>query len=395
LNPNQSKSFWVLDETLSYSNFFENSIFIETIFSTLPDCVLITLNNFGQTYYYNPLLDISVNFQVPNSGGGLNPWQVAHTNDNLWLLYPAPFGFRYTIREWNISGQPPYTISPNYRLLDFPSNVPILNNSWGLSVAGPNKLVFVDYDWNVWELSIPAPPQTQMSGTIKFTLPQNSNWTFMITSDGKFLNGWFQEISGVYYIGIDQYDYNTGNFEFRSQIQSVSNSSFNNPLGIAQFEGKTYLFTLLGIYKFEMNSPFGGSFVHNTQFVGASSLVSCSFSSYPSVTPTPTITPTQTNTPTPTPTITPSNTPASAPYNISSGDSVLPLCDPKTLTQTIYSSELGWFDVIVGVTIFYTDSSLTTPFDGGNLWYTNSTDSLTGYYRVDNSGLVIEYEGPC
>jgi hypothetical protein len=217
----------------------------------------------------------------------------------------------------------------------------------------------------------------------------------MITSDGKFLNGWFQEISGVYYIGIDQYDYNTGNFEFRSQIQSVSNSSFNNPLGIAQFEGKTYLFTLLGIYKFEMNSPFGGSFVHNTQFVGASSLVSCSFSSYPSVTPTPTITPTQTNTPTPTPTITPSNTPASAPYNISSGDSVLPLCDPKTLTQTIYSSELGWFDVIVGVTIFYTDSSLTTPFDGGNLWYTNSTDSLTGYYRVDNSGLVIEYEGPC
>jgi len=120
---------------------------------------------------------------------------------------------------------------------------------------------------------------------------------------------------------------------------------------------------------------------------------------------TPTPTPTITNTPTPTgtnvptltqtPTVTPTSTPASAPYLVSSGDTVLPPCEEKTLTQSIYSSAPSWFDVEVFVTVFYTDSSLTTPFDGGNLWYTNSTDSLTGYWQIDNTGLAIDYQGPC
>lgn len=117
------------------------------------------------------------------------------------------------------------------------------------------------------------------------------------------------------------------------------------------------------------------------------------------ITPTPTITSTNTPTPTPTvtntPSITPTSTPASAPYLVSSGDTVLPPCEAKILTQSIFSSALEWFDVVVFVTVFYTDSSLTTPFDGGNLWYTNSTDSLTGYYRIDNTGLVVDYQGPC
>lgn len=117
------------------------------------------------------------------------------------------------------------------------------------------------------------------------------------------------------------------------------------------------------------------------------------------ITPTPTITSTNTPTPTPTvtntPSITPTSTPASAPYLVSSGDTVLPPCEAKILTQSIFSSALEWFDVVVGVTTFYSDSSLTTPFDGNNLWYTNSTDSLTGYYQINNSGIAIDYGGPC
>ncbi len=144
-----------------------------------------------------------------------------------------------------------------------------------------------------------------------------------------------------------------------------------------------------------------------------------------STTPTPTITETPTETPTPTPTITetptetPTPTPTSTPsvfeilildqngnvmitqdgnplilqedstgFLVSSGETSQPICiDPQSLTQTIYSPNNNWSSVLR----FYGDSGLNTPFNGNNYWYTNSTDSLTGYWQIGTDGFVIGY----
>lgn len=147
----------------------------------------------------------------------------------------------------------------------------------------------------------------------------------------------------------------------------------------------------------------------------------------PSETPTETPTPTTTETPTQTPTssITPSETPTQTPtpsstpttfeitittqdgfdlisqggdpiilqqqissYVVSSGETSQPICiDPQSLTQTIYSPSSDW----VSANRFFSDSSFTTPFNGNNYWYTNSTDSLTGYWQIDTDGFVVGY----
>lgn len=137
----------------------------------------------------------------------------------------------------------------------------------------------------------------------------------------------------------------------------------------------------------------------------------------PTNTPTPSITPTNTGTPTPTPT--PTTTPdvfeisvitqegfelinqdgspwilqqEATSYLVSSGDTSSPGCNPQTLTQTLYSTSLTWETA----NSFFTDASLTTPFNGNNYWYTNSTDSSTGYWQIGTDGFVIgTILGPC
>lgn len=144
-----------------------------------------------------------------------------------------------------------------------------------------------------------------------------------------------------------------------------------------------------------------------------------------SPTPTETVTTTPTETPTLTPTITQTTTPTFTPtpspttavleilimdqngnviitqdgnpiilqqiptsYLVSSGETSQPGCiDPQTLTQTIYSASLNWEEAVR----FFSDSSLTTPFNGGDYWYTSSTNSLTGYWQIDNDGFVVGY----
>ena len=133
-------------------------------------------------------------------------------------------------------------------------------------------------------------------------------------------------------------------------------------------------------------------------------------------TPTPSITATNTGTPTPTPT--PTTTPdvfeitvitqdgvelinqdgspwilqqEATSYLVSSGDTT-PNCISQTLTQTLYSTSLTWETA----NSFFTDASLTTPFNGNNYWYTNSTDSTTGYWQIGTDGFVIgTLLGPC
>jgi len=148
----------------------------------------------------------------------------------------------------------------------------------------------------------------------------------------------------------------------------------------------------------------------------------------PSETPTQTPTPTETLTPTPTetPTETPTNTPTltptptetvfevlimdqngnviisqdgnplilqqdSSPYLVSSGDSSC-LCSTYSLTQTIYSPTNQWFNVLR----FFSDAGLSTPFNGGNQWYSNTIDTSGGMWQIGNDGFVIGFIcGPC
>ena len=132
-------------------------------------------------------------------------------------------------------------------------------------------------------------------------------------------------------------------------------------------------------------------------------------------TETPTNTPTTTETPTQTPTPSPSPSPSvfeilimdqngnviitqdgnplilqedATGYLVSSGETSQPICiDPQTLTQTIYSPTNDWSIVLR----FFSDSGLNTPFNGNNYWYTNSTDSQTGYWQIGTDGFVIGY----
>ena len=148
----------------------------------------------------------------------------------------------------------------------------------------------------------------------------------------------------------------------------------------------------------------------------------------PTETPTPTVTttPTETTTPTPTQTETPTSTPTPTPtptqqvleilimdqngnviitqdgnplileedatsYLVNSGDTT-PNCITYTLTDTIYSPTAQWVNVVR----FFADSGLNTPFNGGNLWYTNTTDTSGGMWQIGSDGFVIgTIVGPC
>jgi hypothetical protein len=138
----------------------------------------------------------------------------------------------------------------------------------------------------------------------------------------------------------------------------------------------------------------------------------------PTNTPTPSITPTQTQTPsetptqTPTPTFTP--TPSSTPqifeivivyqngdpiftqdglqlitqqegysFSVTSGSTNGGnACILLTYSQILYSSSSTWDDA----TDLFADSSLITPFNGGNSWYSNGLLAK----QINSSGLVID-----
>lgn len=52
--------------------------------------------------------------------------------------------------------------------------------------------------------------------------------------------------------------------------------------------------------------------------------------------------------------------------------------------QTVYAAEAAWLDV----TVFYTDAALTTPFDGGSLWYGDQYATWGTTVRIATNGLV-------
>lgn len=140
----------------------------------------------------------------------------------------------------------------------------------------------------------------------------------------------------------------------------------------------------------------------------------------PTNTETPTQTPTNTETPTQTPTHTPTPTPTESvfllevllqdgdtlflqngqpllqqqqgvPFLVSGGDVSCPIT-PVSLTQTIYGLGTFFEDNIFQ---FFTDINLTTPFNGGDLYYTNNSLGCGACYQIDSNGYTSNYVAPC
>jgi hypothetical protein len=95
-------------------------------------------------------------------------------------------------------------------------------------------------------------------------------------------------------------------------------------------------------------------------------------------------TPTPTNTPTPTPT----PTPGSTNYLISSGFTISEPCNGLFgNNQTVYGNSNDW----TSVTRFYTNSGMTTPFNGNSLYYGDSNATNGTTLQIDSSGYVINF----
>lgn len=78
-------------------------------------------------------------------------------------------------------------------------------------------------------------------------------------------------------------------------------------------------------------------------------------------------------------------------YSVSSGESV---CSSAsfTLNNKIYSSSINWNNV----NRFFSDESLSLPFDGNNKWYSNTIDGCGGMIQIDSLGYTNNsYCDPC
>jgi hypothetical protein len=81
-------------------------------------------------------------------------------------------------------------------------------------------------------------------------------------------------------------------------------------------------------------------------------------------------------------------------YLVSSGDTNA-VCTAGagtyTLNQTIYSPTGDWYNVVR----FFQDIGLNTPFNGNDLYYTNSIDGCGSFWKIDSNGYTVEICNPC
>jgi hypothetical protein len=86
-------------------------------------------------------------------------------------------------------------------------------------------------------------------------------------------------------------------------------------------------------------------------------------------------------------TISPPSSPSSTNYSISTGYTAPNYCDGLFGSdQTVYGNDSAW----TSVTRFYTDSGMTTPFNGGSLWFGDSTAYFGTTLQIDSDGYVID-----
>ncbi len=85
--------------------------------------------------------------------------------------------------------------------------------------------------------------------------------------------------------------------------------------------------------------------------------------------------------------INPPSSPSSTNYSISTGYTAPNYCNGLFGSdQTVYGNDSAW----TSVTRFYTNSGMTTPFNGGSLWYGDSTAYFGTTLQIDSDGYVID-----
>jgi hypothetical protein len=97
--------------------------------------------------------------------------------------------------------------------------------------------------------------------------------------------------------------------------------------------------------------------------------------------------PTNTTTTTSTSTTTTTAAPSSYVHLISFGYSYVPCTGGSDIT--VYGDNSDFFSV----TRFYTDSGLSTPFNGNDLWYGDQYFSSGANIQINSSGYIIDYYG--
>ena len=387
LAPNQNKIIWAIKDTLNIPNFFSNTTSVEEILETISECSTL-VNIFGQgTFYYNPSTDVrSPQMVIPNDI--VQSLDVAHSEEKLWKLY-NPLPFTYVIREWGLTGNPPYLVSSTYRDLTFPSNVVITAPaSPGLCQAPNGNLVFIDFEQNVWELTVPVAPATVMTATLKYQLPSGYfvGGDFLVTVNNKLLVASDTEVGGVPYIALYQFDYNTGSFEFESKTVAINNYSATG--GIAIFNNEIYIYGVY-VYKMDKTAPYGGVRTSLQGAGGASSTIKCN-TAFLIGSETPTPTPTSTTTPTVTPTTFTGTTPTAT-------ETIGLTPTPTPTSQVCYSNvtfDIDCNNAVIEYIDCCGDCNYAGPYSIGT-GYTLSgiciqNDSITGQHVLN-----IQYSGAC
>ena len=221
---------------------------------------------------------------------------IAHTKNKLWHLYNGVGG--KTIREWNLTGNPPYSVSSTYRDLTIPipqsinpglcainDTTLVMTNTVVTFTAGTQIFVYV------WELTIPQAPNNTLTATYKFrTLNIAGIGDIMLTVDNKLIMTGVKNNSSL--DTIQQYNYSTGNMELDLSLQTRQGA------GLFTFNNAIYLCSsAFGLYKIDNNPPYNVTLISTDgSGSGASQIPECCTVSFniPASTPTPTPTPTGT-----------------------------------------------------------------------------------------------------
>ena len=132
--------------------------------------------------------------------------------------------------------------------------------------------------------------------------------------------------------------------------------------------------------------PYPGAFYNTIITVDTTLPPTTTTTSTSTSTTTTTAAPT-TSTSTSTSTSTTTSSGAGTAYNITTAaETDMQACNEIDNNQTIYGNNTTWLTV----TRFYTDSGMTTPFDGFNSWYNEYYAGATSYvYQIDNDGYVV------
>lgn len=332
LRPNQTKTIQAVDGTLSYSNFFISSLNVSA--ETITEVYDITIYNSGNDVFCF-------------GSGRFNLNAVTHFA-TLNGVYPIGWispSLQEGIYTGLVTGQP--NVNGIYKLW---TNFDHSPNNGGFGTGqyttsslgvGPNFELFrtTPFSFNKWTFTL---PESYVSGT-----DFSSNITFPNTT----INA-LGLTPGVYVFVWGTSDNNT-------VIQlNIMNPSTPTP---TPTNTTTPTVTPTNTY-----TPTSSS-TNNT---------------------TPTVTPTNTSTPTPTPTL------GNFPIELSEGFGPYPVvCDGVAgpFVNSAYVQTLDWTQI----TRFYSDSSLTTGYNGNNLWYGGySSNPLFVYnsctYQIDSDGYVVD-----